>query len=163
MVVPFLHGIYPLVPAFAFELAALVATTTLSCDLTGTVLSLTDLMEKIRELDVSANDRADERLQQGVAAVRAIPAHIQNTGRNGVHLLVTGGKSSARKAMDTLQSGRDRLGEQASHLTSHQAQLLGRLRKFRSVDLQEKAGLLLAAVVNRSVGNNANEEKRDDS
>jgi hypothetical protein len=81
----------------------------------------------------------------------------------GVHLLVTGGKSSARKAMDTLQSGRDRLGEQASRLTSHQAQLLGRLRKIRSVDLQEKAGLLLAAVVNRSVGNNANEEKRDDS
>ncbi|MBR3317251.1 MAG: putative ABC transporter permease [Atopobiaceae bacterium] len=162
VVIPFLHGIYSSASPFVFELGALVATALLASDLTGTVLSLTDLMERIRELDVSANDRADERLQQGVAAVKAIPAQIQSKGKSGVQLLVTGGKTSARKAMGTLHSQRDKLGEQAFRLTRHQARLLRRLRRFQSADLQEKAGLLRAAVAARPMGDDAEAERRDE-
>ncbi len=71
------HEIAALVPATVFEVAALVAVGLLACDFTATVISLSDLMDKVAALDVSVNERADEQLQQTVEALKSAPPRLR--------------------------------------------------------------------------------------
>ena len=146
VVAPLLHGAYASVPAVAFELFALVAVSLLSCDLTATVISLSDLMEKITAIDYLANERADARIQQVAGALHALPAQIQGGGDKVVGVVKESGSEAARLAQDMVAEQRERLVRTASRLTARQVWLLGQLRRFRTADLRNKAGLLLEAM-----------------
>ncbi|MDO4536819.1 MAG: putative ABC transporter permease [Coriobacteriales bacterium] len=129
LIVPLFHASATLLSTPVVELTALAGMSFLSCDFTTTVLSLSDLMEKITSLDVSINAQADEYVQQTAGALAA--------GKDKVveHVKVEGATIAARNMISNT----------AEHLTAQQVRLLGKLRHFRSSELRNKAELLKKA------------------
>lgn len=151
--VPLAHEMAALVPAIVLEVVALVAVGLLACDFTATVISLSDLMEKISALDVSVNRRADEQLQQAVEALKSTPSQMASAGartvararkgRDEVQTRIeTARDATVARVQDSVTARRVQLAETASRLSAGQVRLLWQLRRFRSAGLQEKASLL---------------------
>lgn len=151
--VPLAHEMAALVPAIVLEVVALVAVGLLACDFTATVISLSDLMEKISALDVSVSRRADEQLQQAVEALKSTPSQMASAGartvararkgRDEVQTRIETARDAAVvKAQGSVAARRMQLAETANRLSARQVRLLGQLRRFRSTGLQEKASLL---------------------
>lgn len=107
-----------------FEVLALVIVAFVSADTTATVISLSDLMEKIVGLDKSVNDYAEERVEQAASRIGSVR------------------DSAVRKVDEVYSSQHDRLTCVAGQLTAHQVRLLSHVRRFRSEDLRNKAEAL---------------------
>lgn len=149
IVIPFAHEVSAIVPGIVFEASALIIVALLAADLTASLSSLGDLMDKIAAIDISANAYADEKVQQGVSALTSVPTQLRDKGTNGIESLKKNGAESARKVLGSIQEGRERVAGVAERLSTHQIRLLGKLRRFRSPDLRKKAALLRGAVESR--------------
>ena len=114
IVAPVVNGLYPLFPSAVLELLALINVALMAADTTATVVSLSDLMDKIEQFDMQQISDAVGKRTQGVReGVGKAVAHQ--------HIMVNG---------------------IASRITAHQALLLGRIRRFRTDDLRDKANAL---------------------
>ncbi len=124
IVAPVVNGLYPLFPSSVLELLALINVALMAADTTATVVSLSDLMDKIEQLDRSANEHAEEKVQQISDAVQQRTQGV----RQGVGKAVT--------HQQIMVNGI------ANRITAHQALLLGRIRRFRTDDLRDRANAL---------------------
>lgn len=122
---PVIHDTYGIIPPIAIETAALVVAFVVAADLTMSVNSLSDLMDKIQKLDVSFHSRADEQVQRASSAMRALPEQME---------------ASAQRRFD----------KTVATLTRHQMTLLRQLKKFSSAGVRAKAESLRAFIYSRA-------------
>jgi len=150
LVIPIIHSVDSLVPNYVFEVVALVVAFGLGADLATTVLSLSDLMEKIVQLDHDINAHAEERVQRASEALHSVPEHLQDGREEALERIqankneaVSKFKDSARSSVEKAQEARDlrraKAQETAAELTERQIRLLAQLRRFSSHDARKNA------------------------
>lgn len=152
-VAPLFNTAYAQVPPVAFEVLALVFVGMLASDTTATLISLSDLMLKIMQMDEAVNTYADDKVQLLHEAVQQTSQGVKSSvGKavdqtKGVGLLVLDRMESARDAT-TMKAERmaslpkAKIDDVAARLTLRERHLLRHIRRFGSEDLRNKAAAL---------------------
>ena len=165
VLVPLIGGATARVKPQVFEVLALVAVALLSCDMTASAISLSDLMEKIIGIDRSANRYASMRVDHAIGTVRAVPERVSVGVHEVVGQVKDGGSevasriegvrdTAAQRLDDAVVSQQARMARVADGLTERQVQMLAHLRRFRSEDVRAKAEALRQTLKRRSEGDN---------
>ena len=165
VLVPLISGATARVQPQVFEVLALVAVALLSCDMTASAISLSDLMEKIIGIDRSANRYASMRVDHAIGTVRAVPERVSVGVHEVVGQVKDGGSevasriegvrdTAAQRLDDAVVSQQARMARVADGLTERQVQMLAHLRRFRSEDVRAKAEALRQTLKRRSEGDN---------
>lgn len=165
VLVPLIGGATARVQPQVFEVLALVAVALLSCDMTASAISLSDLMEKIIGIDRSANRYASMRVDHAIGTVRAVPERVSVGVHEVVGQVKDGGSevasriegvrdTAAQRLDDAVVSQQARMARVADGLTERQVQMLAHLRRFRSEDVRAKAEALRQTLKRRSEGDN---------
>ena len=153
IIAPVFNSTCEQVPVLAFEIAALVIIAVLACDTTATVISLSDLMSKITQIDKAFNGYADDKVLQLHDAVQQTSQGV----KNGVDKTVSQAKdgssavighmknvkdATTRKTGAVISSQQARIKNIAGRLTARQVRLLNSIKRFRSDDLRDEANVL---------------------
>ncbi len=157
VLVPLLGEVTARVPPQVFEASALVSVALLSCDMTASAISLSDLMEKIIRIDESANRYASMEVDRAVGTVRSVPERVNSSVREVVDQVRDGGSevasriegardAAAQRLDDAVVSQQARMAQVADRLTRRQIQMLAHLRRFSSEDVRAKAEALRRAL-----------------
>lgn len=168
VVAPFFSSACAQVPPIAFEIGALATIAMLACDTTATVISLSDLMNKITQMDKAFNGYADDKVVQLHEAVQQTSQGVKNGVDWTVNQAKDGGSIvighvrnvkdvTTRKTGAVISNQQARIKDIASRLTSRQIRLLNSIRRFRTEGLREEANALLSFLSTRSSGEEEND------